>query len=68
MSLSEPMTVSEALGHFRRANGLSNDETTRASWSCQIGAMTIVFPNFAWRRRAIDAHDLHHALTGYPCQ
>lgn len=24
-------------------------------------------PNFAWRRRAILAHDLHHMLTGYPC-
>jgi hypothetical protein len=24
-------------------------------------------PNFAWRRRALLAHDLHHLLTGYPC-
>ncbi len=24
-------------------------------------------PNFAWRRAAIQRHDLHHVLTGYPC-
>jgi ubiquinone biosynthesis protein Coq4 len=24
------------------------------------------FPDFAWRRLALQAHDLHHAMTGYP--
>jgi hypothetical protein len=24
------------------------------------------FPDFAWRRAAIEAHDLHHLMTGYP--
>src|SRR5882757_6934625 len=28
---------------------------------------TTLFRSFAWRRRAILAHDLHHLLTGYPC-
>ena len=26
----------------------------------------MTFPNFSWRRRAIDAHDLHHLMAGYP--
>lgn len=37
-----------------------------ASWSCPVGPLTLHFPDFAWRRRALRAHDLHHAMTGYP--
>ena len=37
-----------------------------ASWSCPVGPLTLRFPDFAWRRRALRAHDLHHAMTGYP--
>jgi ubiquinone biosynthesis protein Coq4 len=37
-----------------------------ARWSCPIGPVTFRFPYFAWRRRAIRAHDLHHEMTGYP--
>jgi ubiquinone biosynthesis protein Coq4 len=37
-----------------------------ASWSCAVGPLTLRFPNFQWRRRAIVAHDLHHSMTGYP--
>lgn len=36
------------------------------SWPCRIGRLTLRFPNFAWRRRALPAHDLHHLMTGYP--
>jgi hypothetical protein len=60
-------TLREALLHFRRANGLGADEAARASWTCRLGPLTVRLPNFAWRRRAIEAHDLHHVLTGTPC-
>lgn len=36
------------------------------SWTCRVGPLTLRFPNFAWRRRALAAHDLHHLMTGYP--
>ena len=60
-------TLGAALVEFRRANGLPADETASASWTCRLGPVTLRLPNFAWRRRAILAHDLHHVLTGYPC-
>jgi len=37
-----------------------------ASWTCAFGPLTLRFPNFAWRRRALRAHDLHHLMAGYP--
>jgi ubiquinone biosynthesis protein Coq4 len=37
-----------------------------ARWTCAIGPLTLRLPNFAWRQRAIEAHDLHHLMTGYP--
>lgn len=46
------------------ATPVAPDES--ASWTCQFGPLTFRFPNFSWRRRAIVAHDLHHAMTDYP--
>ncbi|MEA3015174.1 MAG: hypothetical protein QOD42_3719 [Sphingomonadales bacterium] len=37
-----------------------------ARWSCAVGPITLRFPNFAWRRRALAAHDLHRLMTGCP--
>jgi len=62
-----PQTLGEALHLFRRANGLGDDEGARNWWQCRIGPVSLALPNFAWRRRAIAAHDLHHVLTGFPC-
>jgi hypothetical protein len=42
------------------------DDGGNARWPCAIGPLTLHVPNFHWRRRAIRAHDLHHAMTGYP--
>ena len=67
MTAAAPPTVGAALAEFRRANGLPADETASASWTCRLGPVTLRLPNFAWRRQAILAHDLHHVLTGYPC-
>ena len=60
-------TLGAALAEFRRANGLPADEAASASWTCRLGPVTLRLPNFAWRRQAILAHDLHHVLTDYPC-
>jgi hypothetical protein len=60
-------TLGDALIQFRRTNGLHADEAARATWNYGFGAVKLVLPNFAWRRKAIEAHDLHHVLTGYPC-
>jgi hypothetical protein len=61
------LTLREGLAAFRQANGLPTDETAHASWTCRLGPLTLRLPNFAWRRQAVLAHDLHHVLTGYPC-
>lgn len=67
MAPAAALTVGEALARFRRANGLGTNESTARSWTCRCGPVTLRLPNFAWRRKAILAHDLHHVLTGYPC-
>lgn len=35
-------------------------------WTFRIGRWRFRLPNFAWRQAAIDAHDRHHLITGYP--
>jgi ubiquinone biosynthesis protein Coq4 len=59
--------VGEALRAFRDANGLCHDEREARWWIVRADPAAFPLPNFAWRRRAIDAHDVHHLLTGYPC-
>ena len=53
----------EALAILRCA---AAGEADAASWTCPVGPVTLRLPNFAWRRRALAAHDLHHLMTGYP--
>lgn len=60
-------TVGGALAAYRIANAIPEDDGERASWACKLGPITLRLPNFAWRRRAVLAHDLHHLATGYPC-
>lgn len=60
-------TVAAALAAFRSENGLCQDEHRARWWIVRVGGFAFPLPNFAWRRRAIDAHDVHHMLTGYPC-
>ncbi|MEO7177227.1 MAG: hypothetical protein ABIW83_00135 [Allosphingosinicella sp.] len=59
--------VGPALGAFRTANGLCQNERDARWWIVRADLLVWPLPNFAWRRRAIDAHDIHHLLTGYPC-
>ena len=65
--MSEDATVGAALARFRRENGLCQREREAKRWILRIGGWAFPLPNFRWRRRAIDAHDVHHLLTGYPC-
>jgi ubiquinone biosynthesis protein Coq4 len=60
-------TVGEALRAFRAENGLCHNEREARWWIVRADLAFFPLPNFAWRRRAIDAHDVHHLLTGYPC-
>lgn len=54
----------DPLERYRREHGL---EARNAShWICRIGPLRLRLPNFAWRQRAIDAHDRHHMITGFP--
>lgn len=36
-------------------------------WFFEVLGFKIYCYNFEWRRNAIDHHDLHHIVTGYPC-
>lgn len=36
-------------------------------WYLGRGVLHLRLPNFSWRQQAIDRHDAHHLLTGYPC-
>lgn len=58
-------TLGDALEAHLRAAGFSQADY-RARWAVvPVGPLTVVFPNFAARGRALSLHDLHHALTGY---
>ena len=59
-------TASQALAMKRAEQGIDPAYDTAPTWPFTIGPVTIPFPNFSWRRAAIQRHDLHHMLTGYP--
>lgn len=60
-------SVAEALALFRATNDVPADSATAPRWFFGLGPLRIHLPNFRWRRRAVERHDLHHILTGYPC-
>jgi len=51
---------------FRRENGLRVSGGESRIWLATLGSLIIPLPNFKWRREAIDQHDIHHMMTGYP--
>ena len=59
-------TAVQALTMKRAEEGLDPAYDTAPTWPFTIGPLTIPMPNFSWRRAAIQRHDLHHILTGYP--
>lgn len=60
------MTAVQSLAQFRAERGLDPVYDTAPTWPFTIGPVTIAMPNFSWRRAAIQRHDLHHLITGYP--
>jgi hypothetical protein len=59
-------TAAQALTLKRAEQGLDPAYDTAPTWPFTIGPVTIPMPTFSWRRAAIQRHDLHHILTGYP--
>lgn len=54
----------EPLEGYRATHGLEAPDASH--WIVRIGPRALRLPNVAWRQAAINAHDLHHILTGYP--
>jgi hypothetical protein len=54
------------LAHLRAAHGIDGSYDATRTWPFRIGPITIPVPNFSWRRAAIQRHDLHHILNGFP--
>jgi hypothetical protein len=63
----DDLSVGDALASLRRANALPVVPAGADKWSCKFGSISLTLPNFAWRRHAIDRHDLHHILINQPC-
>jgi len=54
------------LDRFRAEHGIDGRYDDTPTWPFRIGPVTVPVPNFSWRRRAIQRHDIHHLVTGYP--
>ena len=65
---SETATVADILVQL----GLDADPFQAAErsgrwWHFDALGLKIPCYNFSWRKKALPFHDLHHAVTGYPC-
>ena len=63
------MTHAEAtewLARLRAQHGIDGSYDATRSWPFRVGPLTVPVPNFSWRRAAIQRHDLHHILNGFP--
>ena len=54
------------LARLRAQHGIDGTYDATRSWPFRIGPVTLRLPNFSWRRAAIQRHDLHHILNGFP--
>lgn len=67
-SCDEAPTVRDALAdYYGRMDAPLDGNAALASRWAPLARWPITLPNFAWRRRALPVHDLHHVLLGYPC-
>ena len=67
-SRDEALTVRDALAdYYGRMNAPRDGSGALASRWAPLARWPIALPNFAWRKRALPVHDLHHVLLGYPC-
>lgn len=65
-SFLERRNAADVLMAFRATMGLDSTYDSAPTWPFRMGPLTLAVPNFSWRRAAIQQHDLHHLLTGYP--
>jgi hypothetical protein len=54
------------LAQLRAQHGIDGSYDQTPAWPFRIGGITVPVPNFSWRRAAIQRHDLHHILNGFP--
>jgi len=54
------------LSALRAAHGIDGTYDATRTWPFRLGPLTLPVPNFSWRRAAIQRHDLHHILNGFP--
>jgi len=54
------------LARLRAQHGIDGTYDATRSWPFRIGPLVVPVPNFSWRRAAIQRHDLHHILNGFP--
>ena len=54
------------LARLRAQHGIDGSYDATRTWPFRIGPLTVPVPNFSWRRVAIQRHDLHHILNGFP--
>ena len=66
--LNDTATVTEALLlHYAAAGLLGDGGRSACYWTLKLGPVRVRMKNFAWRRGAMQQHDIHHLLTGYTC-
>jgi hypothetical protein len=54
------------LARLRAQHGIDGTYDATRTWPFRIGPVVVPVPNFSWRRAAIQRHDLHHILNGFP--
>ncbi len=67
-SKTSPHSARAAVDRLYASNGLPGDGgLSRDYWlPLRRCPLSVPLPNFCWRKQALPAHDLHHAITGYP--
>jgi hypothetical protein len=54
------------LARLRAQHGIAGSYDATRTWPFRVGPLVVPVPNFSWRRAAIQRHDLHHILNGFP--
>jgi hypothetical protein len=54
------------LAQLRAQHGIDGTYDATRTWPFRVGPIVLPVPNFSWRRAAIQRHDLHHILNGFP--
>jgi hypothetical protein len=67
-AIGSDMPAAQALAlHYRQLGMPADGGASAACWSpLQRHLPWLLLPNFAWRRRALPLHDLHHLLLAFP--